>query len=548
MMKSKIIIYIVLGFLFIFCQNAYSRMWVIYVNDKVPSNYDLETVSEVFDYEKKPFKDLLATWEQSKIQEEQIKHYEKYGITKSQAQHAIEERLRLSRALVRSRFLGVKDISPAFDSLDNRVKAMDYIVGLGHDRFKSLINKFGIKLGNDFFQCLCHSQGLAGTSLGYSPAPDKHCNTTAPCKGGNWGCVCSDLPKDGVIWADCAKKYHTADGKNIFDRFGEHINVCQKERNDIIKNLQERSQVHRKNCLPHLSERSLQEMQSMLKIGLAAKAAKLAEDADNICEESIVVNLFLNENQSKYSVAVVMEGLAQWLPDKWYVYGKLNDAMVSEVGSNVFNTTLGKTINVLSFANNAMANKKLVEDEIKARKTDEIYRGALELFQKSKSWNVQQLRNIDSTLREKINEVNNEISKLKYMYLEEYNEFYTKTMLKIGDAIDARRKKLERELIMEGERLENNFNSRKAELLMKRANLLLKKSIINDYRIPFLEEGGCKKYLVKREASCKARLAEQKRLREKKIRENALKKVSEYRETKTTRTNPTSTNIIKPEK
>lgn len=544
--------YVVFSVLLMMCQIATARPWVNYVKKKVPPLYDLNTLSEVYNYKKKPFTELLAAWEKKETQEQQIKYYEKYGIKRSRAQMAINERIALAKKLVNNQFLGGPlDISPTIDIFDNRIKTMDYIAQLGHDRFKRLVKKFDIKAGDDLFQCLCHSQGITGTGLRYSPAPDKHCDTTAPCKGGNWGCVATDLPKDAMTWAACAKKYKTTDGANIFNVFSNHINVSQKQRNDIIKNLQKRSQEHQKNCLPSLSKRSIQQMQSMLMPSLAAKAADLAEGSENICEEAVAVNLFLSEHQSKYLVAVVIEGITTWvLPDELFAPGKLNDAMVSKVGANLINKTLEKTMGAISFANNAMANMKLIREQIEARNMDQIYQGASDLFQKSKSWDIEHLRGVKVDFQNKIDEVNIKIEMLKPQYMEEYNKFYTRTMLLIGEAVDARRTKLEDEL-KSGERgLKSHYANLKANLLMERANLLLKRNIINDYRIPFLENGGCKKYLANREASCKQKLAkleeQRKAAAEKEIRK-ALKRAAEipYGETKT---NPTSTTVIEPKK
>ncbi len=126
--------------------------------------------------------------------------------------------------------------------------------------------------------------------------------------------------------------------------------------------------------------------------------------------------------------------------------------------------------------------------------------------------------------------------------------FYTRTMLLIGEAVNTRRVKLEGEL--KGERgLKSHYANLKANLLMERANLLLKRNIIKDYRIPFLEDGGCEKYLAKREDSCKLKLAKLEKQRkaaaEKEIRKT-LKRAAEipYGEIKT---NPTTT-VIEPKK
>lgn len=549
-MNSYKIKYIVFSVLLMFFQSAITRPWINYINEKVPSNYSLDVISEVYFFEKIPFEKLLKKWETKEYQEEEIKRYEKYGIKRKRVQNAMKERLELARELVKNKFLGGPlDISPTMDIFDNRIKTMEYIALLGHDRFKRLVNKFGIKAQDDLFQCLCYSRGIAGTSLGYSPQPDKHCDTTDPCKGGNFGCVSKDFPKDALSWADCAKKYRTADGSNIFNRFGDHINVSQKERKGVIKNLQDRSQVHHENCLPSLSKRSLQEMQSFLKPSLAAKAAGLAEGSENICEEAVAVKLFLNEHQSKYIAAVAIEGIATWvLPGELYA-PSFNAAIKSKVESNLLGKILGKTLSgALSFANNSKANMKLMDEELKARNMDRIYKGASDFFQTSKTWNVQQLKEAESDFQKKINEVNIKLKNITPsdigLDIHEWNEYSTRTLESIGNSVGARREKLEQELKLREYKIKKQFDSRKAELLMQRTHFLLRRNIIKDYRIPFLEEGGCKKYLKNREASCKvklAKLAKQKKLEaEKKIKKdlNSASKIPYGKKSKTNETDP----------
>ena len=502
-----------------------ARIWIKYINEKVPSNYDLKTVSEVFDYEKIPFEKLLKKWELKATQEQQIQHYESYGFSHSLAKLAVEERLILARDLVKSKFLGVEDISPTLDSLDNRIKTMEYIAQLGHDRFKRLINKFDIKAEDDLFQCLCHSLGTIGTGLGYSPTPDKHCDTSLPCKGGNWGCVAKELPKNTLSWSACAKKYPTENGQNIFHRFSDHINISQKQQNDILKILQKRSKIHQKNCLPSLSKRSLSQMQSILKHGLAAEAANLADTTDNICEEALTVDLFLNANQSRYLADVAFEGITKWVsPIDLYAPNILEDKITSEIKSDIIEKALGNTIGgFIGKVNNVMSTKKLIEDEIKANKTDAIYEGASELFKNTSSWNKQQLKDEKSKYQHLVDQSNVKLSNLQSQYIDKYNKFYTMTMQKINNSVDARKIQLENELKRGSNQMRNSYETKKSQLLIQRANLLLKRNILKDYRIPLLEEGGCDNFLKNRYSSCQKKLTKQKSLRDKKLKEEANK-------------------------
>lgn len=290
---NKAIYILVISMVLIFHQTSFARGWVDYVKDKGLKPGESDRISEIYDSKKQPFKDLVKHWQKKEVQEQEIAEYGKYGINKALATKAINERLRTAKLVINTNF-DHRNISPILDNLDNRVATINYIAVLGHERFKKLVEKYEMKVDDGFYQCLCRSKGIMGSGMGYSPAPDKHCNNTDPCKGGNWGCASSDLPKQGDSWMSCAKRYSLENGSNIFQAFDEHVNTRNKfNHNDLVRKLFDRSLKFKDLCLPFMDAKNIEDIQNISKIEILRKAVDISEGAENACEEAIAVSLYL---------------------------------------------------------------------------------------------------------------------------------------------------------------------------------------------------------------------------------------------------------------
>lgn len=511
MMKNRFN-YLILILLFGFIDSSFSYQWqdvAMKSNIKYPFTEDNTPYQDISSYK---FKKLLERWEKKEFQDKQIAEYEKYGISKPLATRAINERLKLAREVVKNNFPNKFDISPTLDSLDNRVATMNHIAVLGHERFKKLVDKYEMGIDDGFYQCLCRSKGIMGTGLGYSPEPDNHCDTTDPCKGGNWGCVSSDFPKKGDSWINCAKKYRLKDGHNIFQAFDEHVNTSGKfNQDELARKLFDRTLKFKKACLPSMDAKNIDDIQSVFKSPITRKAIDISETSENICEEAIEVNLHLNSNRGITRPELAISLLKPWvMPSE---YSEVETFVTSDKGKNyILEKIKSKLIGEIPFSgkvNNLLSNGLLILDSLKAYNMDNNYKEAHRLFVKSKDWNIDQLESKEGSLNEKIDSINNQMKntddRFEMIYnrdqleLEAKNYGY-KPRNKIELAFSPH-KSIWKKFFKNQQELRKKADLEKRRLGLERMRLQLQIKVISEYRKPLVNKG-CEAFIKDRMQQC----------------------------------------------
>ena len=110
-----------------------------------------------------------------------------------------------------------KDAAAQSDAQKARDYVLKSIAPLGYDRTRKLFDQVGVDKSAQtaFYACLCGAGAIMGSGVGFHPEPWGDCQNTLPCKGGNWGCVAFDFPRDKDTWTRCAAQ-QVGDG-NILD-------------------------------------------------------------------------------------------------------------------------------------------------------------------------------------------------------------------------------------------------------------------------------------------------------------------------------------------
>ena len=456
------------------------------------------------------FKKLVEKWKTKEYQEQKIAEFEKYGIDKALARRALDERLRNANKVIENSFTGDHNISTILDNLENRVETMKQVAVLGHNRFKKLANKYGIEIDAGFYQCLCTAQGITGSSLKYSPAPNKHCDTADPCKGGNWGCVHKDLPKKGETWISCAKQYPLKNGGNIFQVFDKHVNTSKKfNQDELARNLFDRTLKFKKSCLPSMDSKNIQDIQSLFKINVTKRAIDISESSENMCEEAIAVSLYLNSEKATSNAKAALEGLLIWaLPT--------NSADISDMSikvlpiKNQLTKLAGKYLPVLSNLMNINSTIDLMTRVYNEKKISDHYKEAFKLFEDSKEMDKESLDSYEQILKNKIAILKGEIdssddryiSQLEYStaLLEQKVETYQHEQGFDANPLEIRKMLVKFEKSQK--EIKKRYEEEKSERLLQFNELNLYKNIITNYRKP-LQEKGCKEFIEARKKQCR---------------------------------------------
>ncbi len=485
-------------------------------NIKFPFTEDNTPYSEVTTYK---FKKLLEQWEQKKIQEKQIADYEKYGISKSLATRAVNERLRSARAVVKDNKFDDRNISPILDGLDNRVATLDNIAILGHERFKKLVKKYEMEVDDGFYQCLCRTKGIAGTGLGYSPAPDKHCNTSNPCKGGNWGCVSSDFPQKGDSWITCAQKYRLKNGGNIFQAFDEHINARSKfVHDDLVRKLFDRSLKFKKLCLPALVSKNIQDIQNITKIPVLKTAVDIAEETENICEEAISVSLYLDSEKRTSAADAALEFVAIWaLPTNSADKAKFTIGFGTGLLNvqNKLTKLAGKKLPIVSDLMNFSSSIDLYKRVSTEQKIDAQHKEAYKIFRDSKNMTLEDIDKYEQMFQTKLETLKGLVktSDDKYLKQLEYSTALLEEKIDLSlhgkglvDTLDSMDKvdALLRRFARNQEGIKKEYEEEKSKNIAQYTELLMYKNVLTEYRKP-LKKSGCEKFLEERQKHCGSR-------------------------------------------
>lgn len=175
------------------------------------------------DQQKQLFKQQLLNWEKNK--EAEIKKLENRGVRKSLSNHYVNERIRWAKQIVNSNFTN-EDIPPIMQFVDNRLKLIEDLISLDHQKFKKLVDDFDMKVTKDFYSCLCHSTGAGGVGGGVRYTGGK-CMATGVL-GGTWEVPLANTSK---IWSYCSKNYPLENGGNIFQVINDKF---EKEKEDKL--------------------------------------------------------------------------------------------------------------------------------------------------------------------------------------------------------------------------------------------------------------------------------------------------------------------------
>lgn len=162
----------------------------------------------------------------------------KRGATAQQASDAIAERIFLAKLAISTGDFQT-DISPKLDVLQRKLPILSAVVNLGHKRFSEFAGRYELTVPNEFYGCLCNSYSIMGTSIGYHPEPTDDCKkNTAPCKGGNWGCVSYDLPSGPGVWSRCAASLAQGLQRTFIDRIVDRVGLLQERyESDVCERL-----------------------------------------------------------------------------------------------------------------------------------------------------------------------------------------------------------------------------------------------------------------------------------------------------------------------
>lgn len=167
----------------------------------------------------------------------EIDALKKRGATDQQAADAIDERIFLARLAASNGDFGA-DVSPKLDYLQRKLPILSALSNLGHERFQEFARRNDISVPGEFYSCLCQSYSIMGASVSYHPEPTADCRNSAPCKGGNWGCVSYDLPSDPGLWARCSASTAPGLSKSFVDGAVDRVGMLQeKYRKDVCTSL-----------------------------------------------------------------------------------------------------------------------------------------------------------------------------------------------------------------------------------------------------------------------------------------------------------------------
>jgi hypothetical protein len=533
-MKTILFAIFLVSCLVTFGGSPFARPWTDFVGEDVVNPKDYDRITEYYQAKQEPFKKLLTLWESKDHQAKIIQSLTKNGIGKKLAKRAVEERIKMARKIIKSNFKGVEDISPSLDRLENRVHVTKFIAALGYERLQSLMKKYNIKVKSGFNNCLCKYYSIAGNSSGFSPARDKHCDNTDPCKGGNFGCSSHDFPKDPGRYAYCAKKYTTNKGLNIFQTLDEHLDTRKKlSFEDFSPKLSQRSKKYEEACLPSLSQKNLKNASDTFKSATAGQAIDISEKAENICEEAVAVNLFLNSKRGNTDDVVAMQLLTVWVWKNEYDMGEHGTKMLAE---GMLKNVLGKAFSVASTLKNAYDTRELLNKETNNRRTDIYYKEAYDLFQKSKNWSGKKIIIQTKKTHQSIKTIREKIMNIEANLENQIDLVRTQSLIKAGGTRPGLAFKLNKNLQFEFNNKRNELiqksKSTNMKLLHKLENLLLKESVLVNYRIPF-SQNSCDKYLAIRESMCKkmkAVRARKKREKQEKAQRIVLEKAARKRD------------------
>ncbi len=535
-MKKIIIIITFLAFHGCFSNQALAKSWKHYVPNKEDIKIDMTGRQHAYGYvneqrarQRDIFRGLLHQWKSNHRSD--VESYIKMGFKKSLAELAVNKKISWAEKIVRSGFDETIKIPVVVQFSENRAKLMNHITGLGYERFNKVAKKYGYTNTLPLYKCLCSSAGIAGSSRGFSPARDKHCDNNDPCKGGNWGCSSGDFPK---TWGACARLHLTNDGKNIFRAISENTNISREKDTGLkrlVHILKNRNQNFKNSCLPSLSDKKIDEILSssdFLKSPAAAKTAmSISENSPNRCEEAVAMNLFLNSQKGMSNGIAAVKLLAIWiLPSDYDKAGYLNDGagtISKKFASGMVKNVLGKAFSAAGNIANAYDTAELMDKENNRRRTDIYYKEAYGLFQESKSWSNKRINFKISEIQKNMDETRKNIIKVREFYKRKNSFELVEAVKNSGGtmfAFNHNETGVKTNFYIQKEKRKEAAKEKKIMLMHKLESLMLKESVLSNYRKPFSQQV-CDKYLADRDNSCKKKLAQQSM--QKKIQNQRLK-------------------------
>lgn len=170
---------------------------------------------------------VVRRWEASK--QADVDALIKGGATRAEAEAAINERIDLGWEAVEVADYEM-DVTPALDALQARLSVLALMTRLGHERFAAFAAQQKLSVPESFYGCMCNAHSTIGNPIGYHPAPTEDCDNSAPCKGGNWGCVAYGLPQDPKVWSRCLAASATeGEGGHLLDQIVAVVGRAQQQ-------------------------------------------------------------------------------------------------------------------------------------------------------------------------------------------------------------------------------------------------------------------------------------------------------------------------------
>lgn len=384
-------------------------------------------------------------------------------------------------------------------------RILDRLSKLNHTKLEDLMQRVGKKAPKGYYQCLCNSYSTMGNSFRYYPNGSGECkNGPGPCLGGNWGCAWGVLPTDPKIIERCVKYKKYDDNSTILDAIVNTITEKKMsmdtvilpspkiDKDKVLSELKNKNKKYEDLCLPSISIKNFNDMQRILKFNMLHEAADIMKETDNICEESVALNLFFNEQQSNSSFSTMYDIVVTWLPmTNAYDYaGFIGLPFASPFGTLV----------------NADATVKIINDINKFKEIDIVFHGASELFQTSKKWNKKEINNQIYNLKKKINSVDNVMNAIEMSYQKKYHETRDEIYNREGKEQEGNAQWVS--FNKKDKILRQKADERKKRLWLERTNFLLKSKVLTEYRLP-LSQKSCAELLADRESECKKQKHEQ---------------------------------------
>lgn len=396
-----------------------------------------------------------------------------------------------------------------------RAQIAEHVLKLEGNRLNALLEYAGKPKSDSVFNCLCRATGRGGVGGGVYYKPGYPCQAVGVL-GGHSGPIA--FPKESGAWDRCTY----SDGHSIVDVVEDALNtdlaggtvplaelpkISQQE-----KELIERNRAYKNACLPSQNK--------MPDFSRSIKALEVAKMADNLCEEAVAVNLFLNSKRGKTNAAVALNFLGIWFwPGEYDKVGYTNDitgAVSQTYATSMMKDVLGKAFSVAGKIKNLYDTGELYKEEKENRGTDKYYKEAYVLFQQSRNWTMKEITDKEIEVKQKIYSARDDIIKVDDIYNRRHSLLLNEYAMKAGgggnklDLYFEDNPAMKTKFDSKEKEITEKANTKKRELLFILESLTLKKNILQKYRKPFSEEG-CKNYLSKREEACKKRLLDEAR-------------------------------------